>query len=94
MLFVKHYYIYCSPQALCTGVMVTSALALSFIDDIDTFGDTEDGDRFRSIALWLLLVGIAGMITHGVLLIIRSLYYREIWNAKFTAFAAVVSFSS
>ena len=78
--------------------MIASAVALSSIedlypDDIDEDSSAaEDRDRYRGVAGWLLFVGIAGIITQSVMVVVRGLYYTEIVKSQFMIFAVMVSF--
>lgn len=74
--------------------MIASAVTLSTINDLfeDPEGEAaDDEEQYRGVAGWLLFVGIAGLITQVIVIILRGLYYGEIIKAQFVAFAIVVS---
>lgn len=93
--YQQHFIIF--SQVICLGVLIASAVALASIDDLysdDIDEDStaaDDRDRYRAVAGWLLFVGIAGIITQGVMVIVRGLYYAEIVKSLFMTFVAIVS---
>lgn len=85
-------------QAFCVGVIVVSGVILSVIDNLDddpiSESPDDDADRFRAVTWRLLSVAIAGILTQGVMAIIRRLYYAETFKARFIVFATLVSFDT
>ena len=70
-------------------------MTLSAIDGLHTSGIDKDSDdakeRFRSVAGWLFFLGIAGIITQSILVIVRGLYYADIIKHYFLVFLILVS---
>lgn len=92
-------YNHCCLQALCMGVIIASAVALSTIDDIftpdpiDQSEDTKHSDKYREIGWMLLGIGIAGAIIQVFMGIIHFYFYKNIVIKEyFIAFASIVSF--
>ena len=61
-------------------MLIAAAVAISAIDDLDDFAHQYDSefrhaDSYRGAAGWLLFVGIAAVIYHGIMIIIRILYF-------------------
>lgn len=90
----KHCFVFKS-QAICLGVLITSTVALSTIDllysGID--GDSEvatDRNRYRGVAGWLLLIGIAGMIVKVIMMIIWGLHSAKTSKYQFLVFSVLV----
>ena len=87
-----------SLQVFCLGVLIASAVALSNIDAFfENFPEdsefSDDRDRYRGVAGWMLFVGIAGIVVQAVMTIVRALYYGEIITSQFVAFGIAVSFN-
>ena len=87
-------------QALCLGVLIASAVALSTTDDIFAPGlldDPEDrkhSDKYREIGWMLLGIGIAGAIIQVFMAIIHFYFYvnsNSVIKEYFVAFACTVS---
>ena len=95
MHLIQHNH-YCL-QALCLGVLITSALVVSTIDDVfapDLLDEPEDrkhSDKYSEIGWMLLGIGIAGIIIPVVMAIFHCLYMNNVIKEYFAAFASIVS---
>ena len=66
------------------------------VDDIipDDSSARKDRDRYRSVAVGILSVSIAGIISQVIMLIIHALYYFEIIKCRFCIFTVIVSYNN
>ena len=83
-------------QIVCLAMLIAAAVAISAIDDLDDFaqqyGDEfRHADSYRGAAGWLLFVGIAAVIYHGIMIIIRILFFTANIGHSFSGYSITVS---
>lgn len=94
---------YNQPQVSCIGVLISAAVALPAIDQVEKFYvehhfeyvkhgfDYEDADSYRGAAGWLVFVGSAAIPYNILMVIFRILYFKSILKTYFILFALIVS---
>ena len=68
-------------------MLIAAALAVAAINDIDDIASQEgvtfqQASTYRGAAVWLLFVGSAAVVYHGIVILIRGLYFNL--NIKIT----------
>ena len=75
-------------QVLCFAVLVASAITISTLDDIvgDSDSTTDEEQRYRGVAGWLVFLGVAGLIIEVIMVIFRALYFGQVISEGFVVF--------
>ena len=79
-------------QILCLVTLSAAAVAISAINDIGNYnGDyIEHADSYRWAAGWLVFVGSAAVVYHGIMIFIRILYFAANIGRSFAGFSFTV----
>ena len=72
-------------------------MAISAVNDLDDVahdygGEFRHADRYRGAAGWLLFVGIAAIIYHGIMVFIRAMYFSSNISQGFAGYSFTVSY--
>lgn len=85
-------------QIICLGMAIAAAVAISAVNDLDDVahelgGEFRHADSYRGAAGWVLFVGIAAIIYHGIMIFIRALYFTSNINISnsFVGYSFTVS---
>ena len=77
-------------------MLIAAGVAISAIDDLDDYAhqynrEYRHADNYRGGAGWLLFVGIAAVIYHGIMIFIRILYLTSNIRNYFSGISFTVS---
>ena len=77
-------------------MLSAASVTISAVNDIDDYinsfgGEFDHADSYRGAAGWLLFVGLAAVIYHGITIIFRIVYFTAKIGHTFAGYSFAVS---